>query len=165
MRPEFRKPTRIMAYDYRDPGPYFVTICLNTRVPLFGTISNDGVLHPNAAGQMVAAVWQAIPQQFSAVELDDVIVMPDHLHGILTLGTSEEDGDAHDLGSVIGWFKMITVKRYGRGVKDEDWLPYEAPLWQRSFYDHIVRSEADLARCQEYILGNPARRAEAQGPL
>jgi REP element-mobilizing transposase RayT len=111
---------------------------------------------------MVATTWKEVGRLFPAVLMGDFVVMPDHLHAILTLGTSYTDNHEMELASIVGWFKTVTVKRYGHGVKTLGWLGYSKPLWQRSFHDHIVRDDADSLRCEQYIEGNPARWAAAR---
>ena len=145
--PNSRISPRLKDFDYTTPGPYFLTLCLETRSDRFGLIDADGVLILNDSGRMVFDAWSDIPKRFSRVELDAFVVMPDHLHGIVSLLPN----GISDLASVVRWFKIVTTKRFGIGVSQKNWPPYRGHLWQRSFYDHVVRNEADLNRCREYI--------------
>jgi putative transposase len=77
-----RRSIRLQGYDYSQSGAYFVTICTFQRQHLFGAV-NNGEMQLNVTGQIVSAIWQKIPQHFPSVEIDEVILMPDHLHGII----------------------------------------------------------------------------------
>lgn len=155
MRPRYgsRKPTRAPGFDYRMPGPYFVTVCTQDRRLLFGSALDEGVQR-SAAGDMVAEVWCTAAGVFSGVVLDAYVIMPNHVHAIVTLGT---DAVEHNptLGDVMKWFKTLTTVRYAKGVANRDWPRFNDRLWQRGSYDHILRNEADLDRVRAYIEANP----------
>lgn len=107
---------------------------------------------------MAVAHWRAIPGQFPTVEIDSVVVMPDHLHGILLCGT---DPDIEDLkatvGNVVRWYKSSVVESFRQGVSNDGWDPYDRRLWQRDYHDRIIRTDAELATIRAYIEGNPGR--------
>ena len=107
----------------------------------------------NGAGQMIASAWMALPERFEQVGLDSFVVMPNHVHGIVIL----KKGIA--LTRVIQAFKSVSTNEYIRGVKSQGWRKFDGTLWQRSFYDHVIRNDQDLFRIQEYILNNPLQRA------
>ena len=86
--PPRRRPTRLRGYDYSQPGAYFVTICVQHRKCLFGTIT-DGKMQLNEIGQIVVERWNRIPQHFPPVELGGSVIMPNHMHGIITWGIAE----------------------------------------------------------------------------
>lgn len=109
---------------------------------------------------MVLNVWEALPERFPGIMVDTIIVMPDHVHGILMLGTEPEIPAAHSLSDVIGGFKSISAVEYGRGVRQAGWRPYDGHLWHRSFRDTIVRTERMLEAFRDYIAGNPGRWSE-----
>jgi len=155
MRPRVgtRKRTRAPGFDYRVPGPYFVTICAQDRRLFFGSAVEDGV-QTTAAGEMVGALWRAAPDVSPGVVLDAFVVMPNHLHAILTLG-SEAIENNPTLGDVIKWFKTITTVTYAKGVTNDGWPRFRDRLWQQRSYDHIIRNEADLDRVRAYIEANP----------
>lgn len=104
---------------------------------------------------MVAEIWQATPDQFPVVTLDAFVVMPNHVHGIVTLGMDRLDENP-DLADVIGWFKTVTTNRYIWGVRDQGWPRFDGHIWQRDYYEHIVRNDAEMARFRTYIENNPA---------
>jgi len=180
--PRRRNSLRAGAYNYAWAGSYFVTICVNDRLPRFGQVI-DGEMSLNDPGTMVANEWQRLPERFSFVQIDAFVVMPNHWHGIVVIDscTSEFDpqNQAHRnrantrfaptsggraagtgagaLSRVIQGFKSDTTGLYIRGVKESGWEPYDGKLWQRSFYDHIIRDDRDLQRIRTYIDANPAR--------
>lgn len=155
MRPRYgtRKTTRVPGFDYRQPGPYFVTICTQNRQLLFGWAQYDGVQR-SAAGHMVADVWRTAPDVFPGVELDAFVVMPNHVHAILTLGTGTIERNP-TLGDVMKWFKTLTTVEYVKGVMTRGWPRFHDRLWQHRSYDHIIRNDADLDRVRAYIEVNP----------
>lgn len=144
-----RRSPRLQEYDYAQNGAYFVTICIQNRVCLF---AEPDTLQLSPAGKMVELVWQQLPTQFPTIELDAFVVMPNHLHGIIVL-TQRDLG----LPDVMQWFKSLTTHEYIKGVKSSHWPAFEGKLWQRSYYDHVVRNDDDLNRIREYIALNPMR--------
>ncbi|MDT0499133.1 transposase [Algiphilus sp. W345] len=184
-------------YDYTQAGAYFVTVCAQDRACLFGEIV-DGEMRLNAAGEMVAAEWQALVGRFPGVELDGFTVMPNHIHAIVVLVgaglvpartcAGEEMGDHegrpyggwgnHEgrpygdgrppptLGDVMGAFKSITTVSYTRGVKQSTWPGFRGRLWQRNYYEHIIRDTASLHGIREYIANNPLQWAlDRENPI
>lgn len=160
-----RRSLRLRGHDYATAGVYFVTICVQGRACLFGTVV-DGVMQPNAAGLMVQAAWENLEERFPAVTLDAVVIMPNHTHALLVLsapasavGDQGDDGaqPATTLGAVVGAFKSITTRAYMRGVETAAWPPFDQRLWQRNYWEHIVRDDPDRRRLHAYIDTNPAR--------
>ena len=160
-----RKGNRIKEYDYSRAGYYFVTICAQNRMALFGTIV-DEVMIPNHAGNMVERIWDELPAYYPGVEIDEFQIMPDHIHGIIILvgtgpracpynGQPQEVVPTMSLSDVVHRFKSLTTRKYINGVKNSHWAPFHRTLWQRSFYDHIIRNDKDLTRVREYIQNNP----------
>jgi REP element-mobilizing transposase RayT len=172
-----RRSIRLQEYDYAQAGAYFVTICTHNRECLFGEIV-DGEVRLNAIGEIVREQWHAIPDRFSAVELDQFVVMPNHIHGIFVIvgaplagahsagaapsryhpGTSKNRAAARaapTVGDIIGAYKSLCVHY---GLK---WVQNNAPdrilgkLWQRNYWEHIVRDESEWDRIREYICNNP----------
>ncbi len=152
-KPRRRSP-RLQGYDYSQNGAYFVTICTQHRVCLFGEVV-DGEMRLNDAGRMVELWWLKLPGKFPEVDIDLFVVMPNHFHGIVVLGTTGPV--SAPLYTHLQWFKTMTTNAYIRGVKERDWETFPGKLWQRSFHDHIIRSEKELNTVREYILDNPAR--------
>lgn len=246
-----RRSIRLKGYDYSHAGAYFVTICAHNRACLFGEIGG-GQMMLNDAGLMVEFVWNNLPIRFDHIELDEFVVMPNHIHGIFVLRRRDEPcrgepcvrpgvcpdssgprnsqkGEhkvrpyiGHDLsgdrtsgghkgkyrgeyrgkyrgeykirpyiwpdspadrtsdepcrgepcvrpdvrprgtlpdtvGRIVQAFKSITTHEYINGVKQHGWPPFPGKLWQRNYYDHIIRNEDALNRIREYIDINPMK--------
>jgi len=167
-----RRSIRLPGYDYSSAGAYFVTICTQNRKRLFGEIV-DGEMRLNDAGKIVAHEWMNIGKINNEIELDEWIVMPDHFHGILIINVAvraihESPGQSESprqpgqmaivqrrnmtLPKLIGRFKMLSSKsiniiRNTPGV----------PVWQRNYYEHIIRKHESLNRIRAYIANNPAK--------
>lgn len=153
-----RKSLRLPGYDYSKAGYYFITICTHEKRYLFwnGTVSvGADIIRPplpelTDLGQIVDKVIQDIPNHYPNASIDKYIVMPNHIHLILTL---EEMGrmisaPTKSVSTMIGQMKRISSKLAGK------------PLWQKGFYDHIIRDESDYLRIWQYIDENPAKWAE-----
>ena len=124
-------------------------------MPRFGAVV-DGLLRLNDAGEMIEGQWRALAERFAHVELDADVVMPNHLHGILRLNTTSEQGN-ETLSSVLQAFKSLTTSAYANGVRSGGWPAFDRRLWQQGFYDHVIRDERDLDRVRAYIDANPGR--------
>jgi len=176
---ERRRSLRLKGYDYTCAGAYFVTICAQDQACLFGNIV-DGGMCLNDAGHMLARLWNDIPARFVDVEIDTFVVMPNHVHGIIVLPDAANaaatrgattrvaptEGNvgatlvvAPALGDVVAAFKSVTTVHYIRGVKTMAWPAFRRRLWQRNYYEHVVRDEKELDRIRQYIDENPARWA------
>jgi REP element-mobilizing transposase RayT len=155
-----RRSIRLPGYDYTSAGAYFVTLCAQGRERRFATIRPAG-LQLSAAGLMLDRWWRKLPDKFPTVTLDASVIMPDHMHGIIWLQPSAADAVA--LGTTIQWFKTMTTNAYIRGVRHDGWAAFDRRLWQRDYYERIVRDEAALERIRAYILVNPARWLAAHG--
>ncbi|MBX3064640.1 MAG: transposase [Anaerolineae bacterium] len=167
-----RHSTRLEGYDYSNKGAYFMTICTHLREELFGSIS-DGTVQLTEIGQLVFDCWLTLPDHHP-VELDEFIVMPNHFHAILVITNHVGAGRASlsssyipfpraqpdttilrnapsgTLGSIIGSFKSVATKQINRLRNTPGF-----PVWQRSFYEHIIRDEIALNRIRQYIIDNP----------
>ena len=132
-----------------------MTVCARDHRCLFGGVM-DGGMQPSRAGEAVKACWNEIPVHFPHVTLDDFALMPNHVHGILVFSDALEAGQptraghtraghARPLQVVVGSFKAAASRRAGIG------------LWQRSYWDRIIRTEAELDTAREYIELNPSR--------
>jgi putative transposase len=167
-----RRSIRLKGYDYTQAGAYFATICTQNRACLFGDVV-DGVMRLNGAGRMVAVEWALLPKRFPNVQLDAMVVMPNHLHGIIVITDPAVVGAglvpaptaphrattrvSPTVGDVVGAFKSRVTVEYTRGVKTSGWLPFSGRLWQRNYYEHIIRNEESLNRIRQYIANNPLR--------
>jgi REP element-mobilizing transposase RayT len=163
-----RRSIRLKGWDYRSLGLYFVTICTQNRECLLGRISK-GELELNEAGHIVARCWEDIPIHFPHAELDEFVVMPNHVHGIIAISRSvgaynhtprpmEMHNDPPNLlmrspcktiGSMIRGFKIGCSKCSGKNTE-------LSIVWQRNYFEHIIRNEAELSHTRQYIRDNPA---------
>jgi len=167
-----RKTIRLKGYDYSQAGLYFITICCQGRICLFGDVVK-GEIVLNEAGKMVETEWLNLPARFKNIELHESVIMPNHFHGILkivgvTLVVARNVGIAENqmgqpqgiapmktIGDMMDAYKSITTVNYIRGVKTLNWQPFNGKLWQRNYWEHIIRNEQSYQRISEYIVNNP----------
>lgn len=158
---KYRRSIRLHGFDYGQPGAYFVTVCTRDRACLFGEVV-EGEMVLNAFGAIVQECWQDLPNHYPHVGLYEFVVMPNHVHGIIpltgeTVGaglrpapTTDVVSRRHGLPEVVRAFKTFSARR----VNELRRHPF-ASLWQRGYYEHVIRNERDLERIREYIVGNP----------
>ena len=165
---------RLKGWDYRNPGYYFVTICTKNRAQYFGQVTN-GQMHLSAAGEIAAQCWREIPIHHPNVELDEFVVMPNHMHGIVvihehvetlrggveTLHDGGETLHATSLQSIIspkaGSLSVI-IRSYKSAVTKSAGLNgFKEFAWQARFYDHIIRDEKSFHKIRAYIFDNPVK--------
>jgi REP element-mobilizing transposase RayT len=147
-----RKRNRLPDYDYSSIGAYFLTIRPRADI-LMGRVRDGKVIH-NMLGSMIAKAWAEIPSHYANVGLDEYIVMPDHIHGILVMKHESNISRANYYGlipKVVKSFKEAVTKVVRREMHEIDFK------WQRSFYDHIIRDEEELNKIRKYIIENPLR--------
>jgi len=147
-----RKSIRLKGYDYSQAGLYFVTIVCQDRTHLFGKIQ-DQEMHLNEAGEMVNFWYDKLEDKFPNVHCQEMIVMPNHFHCIIELTGKEKI----PLSQVIQWFKTMTTNAYIRGVKNSGWQAFNNRVWQRNYYEHIIRNERAYHQISTYIRNNPAK--------
>ena len=157
-----RKSIRLKNYDYSDNGYYFVTICTQNREKLFGEIVGATLSgRPNNPDKIVTKWLLKLANKFNDIKIDKYIVMPNHVHFIIKR-TGEHTGSSGDhrgspLRDIIGWFKTMTTNEYISGVKDGRFMPFKGHLWQRNYYEHIIRNYDDYLNIAEYIQNNPLK--------
>jgi len=161
---KYRIPsTRLPNWDYSWPGWYFVTICTEERECFFRDVIN-GKMKLSEIGEIVKEEWLKTPKIRKNVKLDEWIIMPNHLHGVIIInnptavetprrGVSTDvrinkKWKPNSLGSIINQIKSICTRRIRLTI-------YREFAWQSRFYDHIVRDEKDLNRIRKYIIENP----------
>ena len=212
-----RKSIRLKGYDYTQAGWYFITICVQNRECLLGTIRRgEPTCSPNTtfpsemilndAGKMVQKWYYELENKFADIRCHEMIIMPNHFHCIIEnvghtvgadlrvcpdtniadtnilgeqetnilgehetnilgeqetniLGEQENYILGEHIGSplhrVVQWFKTMTTNEYIRGVKTLGWKPFDGKLWQRNYWEHIIRNENSYHRIAQYILKNP----------
>jgi putative transposase len=152
-----RKLPRKRGYDYSNPGGYFVTICTKFRDDIFDKVIEHKMVYTEY-GDIANNVWQEIPKHYPYINLDEYIIMPDHIHGILWIndminGHINTAGKGHalslrGLSTVIGSYKSAVSKKiHELGIFDFK--------WQTSFHDRIIRSDDELIKIRNYIVNNP----------
>ena len=164
-RLDHRRSIRLKGYDYSLPGDYFLTICTDRMRSLFGS-AVEGHVHLNAAGTLVSEVWQNIPKRHAEVELDAFVLMPNDLHGIMRILAPTDHAGGCDRPSVIGIvrrFKSITTGMYRKTASSQGWPPLERRLWQRNYFDRVIRDRDELNNVRAYIDNNPMCRSLDQG--
>ena len=189
-----RQSIRLKTYDYSKPGYYFITICTQNRQKRFGGIV-DEYMQLNQSGKIVTEQWNDLPNRFPIVALDQFIVMPNHIHGIIqiTVGAPlavesgaplagapdsnaaiRNDDNCDDLrgnvnnnrapargaptiGDIIGAYKSLCVHHCLQWIKSNNPTFFMGTLWQRNYWEHIVRDKNELGRIRDYIRENPQK--------
>jgi REP element-mobilizing transposase RayT len=164
-----RRSIRLPGYDYTLPGGYFVTICTYNRECLFGEIV-DGAMILNEYGEIVRDEWLNTGNIRSNIIIDEFVVMPNHLHGILIVGarcnvplhpnnlrrapTIEQFGKpvSNSIPTIVRLFKSAVTKKINQ-IRNTP----TNPVWQRNYYEHIIRNDDELNRIREYIVNNPLK--------
>ena len=164
-----RKTLRLPEFDYSAGAAYFVTICTHQRQPLFGRIDIASPFDPpclfasqGQPDQMLADYLHRLERKYPTIALDTYVVMPEHVHFILFQSEASGAHMGAPLQEILKWLKAQTTNAYIRGVKDGLYLPFYQHVWQRSYYEHIIRNEMDLMETRQYIINNPASRWEKE---
>ena len=163
-----RKNMRLNGYDYSQPGAYFLTICTHSRECVLGDVVN-GKMHLYEAGDIVLDCWNDLANHYAAIELDEFVVMPNHVHGIIVIvdtgklqGSSPQGAgykpattSVGTLPEVVRGFKTFSARRINQTRNRTG-----QPVWQRNYYERVIRDERTLAAVREYIVNNPAKWAD-----
>ena len=157
-----RRSIRLQGYDYSQPGIYFITICTKNHECLFGEILN-GEMRLNEFGKIAHQCWLEMPHHFPHIQLDEFVVMPDHIHGIIVLNNivgakkfsplqniTPFRSPSKTIGSIIRGFKIGVTKGFRQNTDIY-------VVWQRNYYEHIIRNEVELNRIRQYIIDNPKK--------
>lgn len=164
-----RKSIRLPGYDYSKPGAYFVTICVKDHTHLFGSIQNSA-MRENEFGKIVRKCWNDLPNHYPSVKLDAFVIMPNHIHGIIVILDDDHDDvvaglkpattsaptntntpKRHGLSEIIRALKTFSARRINE-MRNSPGIS----VWQRNFYEHIIRNEHALNQIRKYIEANPA---------
>ncbi len=152
-----RHQIRLTGYDYTRQGACFVTICTQDKHCLFGNIV-DSTMKLNPFGEIAESVWKGIPLHYPEVNNEVFIVMPNHVHGIILVHdpgrevSNSAPAKKHPLSEVVRAFKTYSSRKINELRKSPG-----TPVWQRSYYEHVIRDESDYHQIGEYILYNPAK--------
>ncbi len=174
-----RRSIRLKGYDYSLAGAYFVTIVTHQRECLFGEVVN-GKMVLNEPGRIVQKWWDDIPAHFPGVETGAFVIMPNHVHGIIVitcrgavpapkLDDSQNRGGetpplrkTPTLGQIVAYFKYKSTKE----INGLDGAGVVTKLWQRNYYERIIRNEREMDAIWRYIDANPVNWAEdSENPL
>lgn len=155
MPTRWRTPLRLQLWDYSQPAIYHITICIADRTDRLATIS-DTQLELTDAGKMVENHLLALPDRFPCVGIHAFVVMPNHIHVIIEMNLKTPEGAGTDLSRPIQAFKSLTTRDYNEGVRNLGWPPYHNILWQKRYYETIMRNEQWVERHRRYIENNPA---------
>ncbi len=208
-----RRSIRFKGYDYSENGLYFVTIDLESKKSLFwekiniigqgkiniigqGKINIIGRTHRSARtenqlnkiGLMIDYWWNEIPNHFNNIIIDEYVVMPNHVHGILIINNNSVGADRcvrpfnnqnnivnnqnnivnnqmnPKLGNIIQWFKTMTTNQYIKNVKNQNWPRFFKRLWQRNYYERIIRNKKEYLAIKNYIRNNPEKLLNTKNP-
>lgn len=157
-----RRSIRLKGYDYSQGGLYFITICTQNQWCFFGEIEN-GEMVLNDAGMMIERQWRELTNRFHYIQLHEFVVMPNHFHGIIEINRRGDHKDrpygtySGSVGRVMQVFKSITTHEYIGGVNQYGWPLFSGKLWQRNYYEHIIRDEISCSKISEYIQTNPLK--------
>ena len=151
-----RQSARLGSWDYGSNGNYFVTICTENKVPCFVVI-RDSILTSTPIGDYATKCWHSIPDHYPFVELDEFILMPDHLHGIICFAKKERSEwkqnqfgpQIQNLGAVIRGFKGA-VTSFAKANN----IPFQ---WQPRYFDRVIRNDHELNLIRDYIRDNPGQ--------
>lgn len=166
-----RRSIRLKGYDYGQAGLYFITICCQDRICRFGSVVN-GKMKLNNCGMVAYNEWIKLSERFPNFELDVFQIMPNHMHGIILLNnipleaeliTAQNDIEktekvAPTIGNIVGAYKSLVVKGCLEIYKSKNVTL--GKLWQRNYYEHIIRNEKSYRNISQYIINNPAKWAD-----
>ncbi|MEX2161214.1 MAG: transposase [Anaerolineales bacterium] len=174
-QPSHRKAQRLPQYDYASAGAYFVTVCVKDRLPILGTMVGSEV-RLTRAGELITEVWNDLPQHYDFIELDEFIVMPNHVHGIVWISSNEPTDDSVGAGlrpaqsvreglrpsptkkppglsEIVRSFKSFSAREIHKANQTT------GSFWQRGFYEHIIRNDDDLYQHRAYVRNNSLKWA------
>lgn len=158
-----RQSIRLPKYNYAQPGAYFVTIVTHHRKCFFGSLRNDEVFLSDI-GRIVEGAWREIPTHFPHVTVDEYVIKPNHIHGIVNMlqadvgapymaplrSNHSQESASPTLGIIIGTFKAAVTRQVHK--LDRFW---GVKIWHRNYYEHVIRDERDYERIIDYMAVNP----------
>ena len=146
-----RKSTRLKSFDYSTTGAYFITICTKDRKMLFAPVGADSI-----SARMVERTFLETIDRYNGVDSPIYVVMPNHFHAIITISRADMES-APTVSEIVQSFKRYSTIAYTKMVRDGVLPPFDKQIWQRSFYDHIIRNRDDYNEIFKYIYENPSR--------
>ncbi len=146
-----RKTPRLQGFDYSRNGAYFITICTKDRAPLFASVGADSI-----SARMIERTFVETIERYEGVDAPLYVVMPNHFHAIITILRADMES-APTISQIVQSFKRYSTIEYTKMVKNGVLPPFDGQIWQRSFYDHIIRDREDYEEHLRYIRDNPKR--------
>ena len=151
MEQKRRKVIRLPQFDYSSNGAYFITICTHERRNLFGQIDSD-----SPAKQMLYEEFEMVLKRFPQMTSPNYVVMPNHFHALIVIDKMNEEA-SDTVAKMIQAFKSKSTVEYIRLVKAGKAAAFAGKVWQRSYYDHVVRNDRDYQEIWRYIDENPLK--------
>jgi putative transposase len=158
----YRKSIRLKDFDYSQPGEYFVTLCIHDKKCVFGKVMEENTIL-SSIGEIAKKCWEEIPVHFPHVRLDEYVIMPNHLHGIIIITDCRDlinqiptknfplmKSPKETLGKITRYYKARSAKL----IHNSGYVDFQ---WQSLFYDRIVRSDKELNNIRDYITDNPLK--------
>ncbi|MEE0840723.1 MAG: transposase [Acutalibacteraceae bacterium] len=149
-----RKKLRLNDFDYSQSGAYFVTICTKNKEKLFSLVGEDSL-----SSRLVERTFLETIQRYDGVESPIYVVMPNHFHAIINIYNNEREDkiSSPTISDIIRAFKRYSTGEYIKLVKNGKLPPFDKQIWQRSFYDHVIRNQKDYDEIYKYIQDNPVK--------
>ena len=144
--PKRKKSLRLDGYDYSQSNVYFVTICTKDR---------ESSININEINLIIRQVWENLPEHYENIILDEFVIMPNHVHGIIIIQDDTVGADlrsARSLSEIVRVFKSFSTRELNKHFKTSG-----QSFWQRNYYDHVIRGEKDLYSKRKYIRENPLK--------
>lgn len=145
-----RKNLRLENYDYSQNGAYFITICTQNRRPCFGVRNQSSVGADSISARIIKTTFEETISSFIGTSCPIYTVMPDHFHAIIVFSRADIES-APTLSDMVQSFKRYSTVEYTKAVKSGLLPPYDKKLWQRGYYEHVIRNDTDYAECMKYI--------------
>ena len=152
-----RKIIRLQNYDYSSSGAYFVTICTQNHAQILSNIVGEGSPLPQLTthGKITEKIILSVNQKYPTVTVDKFVIMPNHIHIIFSIKSDGRGDPSPTISNVVGWLKYNITKTINQRLENE-----QTKIFQRSFYDHVIRDEEDYLTIWNYIDTNPHKWRE-----
>ena len=149
-----RRSIRLREFDYASEGAYFITLCTWHQECTFGTIVDDQ-MQLNEYGKIAMKCWHDLPAHYECIKLDEMVIMPNHMHGIIIdvgAGFKPAPTKRHGLSEYVRALKTFSARKINNCRNHPG-----CPVWQRNYYERVVRNENELHEIREYIINNPLK--------
>jgi len=158
-----RRSIRLRGFDYSSNSMYYITICTQDREALFGEAVGAALRgRPGTSGEMILKWLKEIENKFAGIIIDKYVIMPNHIHFLVYLPCAPGGHAGPPLQKIVEWFKTMSTNEYIRGVKSGLYPPFNKRIWQRNYYERVIRDEDEYLQTWQYIDENPARWTQDQ---